>query len=287
MFLLYEYIRDIYNFCIWMEMNSMDSRKPIGVFDSGVGGLSVAREIFRHLPEEQIVYFGDTLHVPYGPRSAEELIDFGDQISEFLVNKGVKMIVIACNTSSSVSLEYLTNKYSVPFVDVINPSIDVAINTSKKKKIGIIATEATIKSEAHKNLLLKRDPEISVYTSACPKFVPLVEKGLVEGEEVENIAREYLMPLVEKGIDTLILGCTHYPFLEKTIKKIVGEGITIIDPALETVKNAKEKLTEIDLLSKEKNKKHQYFVTSNPTNFLQTAQKFVHNKITTVEKVNL
>ena len=165
----------------------MHKESPIGVFDSGVGGLSVAREIFRQLPQERIIYFGDTAHVPYGSRSKEELILFGDQISEFLMNKEVKAIVVACNTSSSVSLDHLLEKYpSLPFIGVIEPGITAALKVTKNGKVGVIATQATIKSEAHKNLLLAIKPDIEVYPMACPKFVPLVEKGETEGPEAKS-----------------------------------------------------------------------------------------------------
>lgn len=268
-------------------MNRVGSQKPIGVFDSGVGGLSVAREIFRKLPNEQIIYFGDTAHVPYGPRSQSELIHFGNQITDFLINQGVKMIIIACNTSSSLSFESLKEKYNLPFVDVINPSIDVAIKNSTKQKIGVIATEATIKTGAHKKLLLAENPNVEVFTSACPKFVPLVEQGTVEGKEVEKIIYEYLAPLMEKEIDTLILGCTHYPFLEKSIKKVLGKDIKIIDPAQETVVMAKTSLQRLNLLNLHPNKDNEYWVSGDPDSFYKNAQNFIQDNIKKVNQVTL
>lgn len=265
----------------------MDSEKPIGVFDSGVGGLSVVREILQQLPEERIIYFGDTAHVPYGPRTAEEIILFSEQITSFLIQKQVKMIIIACNTSSSLSLDYLQSQYSLPFVDVIYPSLDVAILHTRNKKVGVIGTIATIKSEAHKKLLLKRNEIMEVHGKACPKLVPLVEKGITEGKEVREAVREYILPLTEEGIDTLILGCTHYPFLEKTISEVIGKDIRLIDPAMETVKQAKNYLEAHNLLNDKKRENHEFWVSGDPEEFLAIGRQFMGEVIDKVEKITL
>ena len=265
----------------------MGKESPIGVFDSGVGGLSVAREIFRQLPQENIIYFGDTAHVPYGPREVEELILFGDQISEFLIEQGVKIIVVACNTSSSVSLEHLLDKYSTPFIGVIEPSITSALEATRNGKIGVIATQATINSGAHEKLLLEKKPDLQVFPQACPKFVPLVEKGETEGEEALEAAIEYLTPLKEADIDTLILGCTHYPFLENVITQVLGPQVTIVDPALETVRLTKKFLEDNQGLQSEKTSPDQYFVSGDPESFLNTAKKFMGNTLQEVKKVTL
>ncbi len=266
----------------------MHKESPIGVFDSGVGGLSVAREIFRQLPQERIIYFGDTAHVPYGSRSIEELTLFGDQISEFLMAKGVKAIVVACNTSSSVSLDHLLEKYpSIPFIGVIEPGITASLEVTKNSKIGVIATQATINSEAHKKLLLTRKPDIEVYTMACPKFVPLVEKGETEGPEAKKAALEYLTPFKEAGIDTLILGCTHYPFLIDVIREVIGPEVNIVDPALETVRQTKELLQKNQGLRDENNSNNEYFVSGNPESFLVTAKKFMGDALQEVKKATL
>lgn len=266
----------------------MRKESPIGVFDSGVGGLSVAREIFRQLPLERIIYFGDTAHVPYGPRGQEELTIFGDQISEFLIAKGVKAIVVACNTSSSVSLDHLLEKYPfLPIIGVIEPGITTALETTKNGKIGVIATQATINSEAHKNLLLTRKPDLEIYPMACPKFVPLVEKGEIEGAEAKMAAIEYLTPLKNAGIDTLILGCTHYPFLINVIRDFLGPEVNIVDPALETVRQTKELLRKNQGLRDDNNCSNEYFVSGNPESFLVTAKKFMGDALEKVEKATL
>ena len=280
-------IRHYFKLLLWMEMNAVQSQKPIGVFDSGVGGLSVVKEILKKLPEERIVYFGDTANVPYGSKSAQELIQFGDKITEFLISQDAKMIIIACNTSSSLSFDFLKEKYDLPFIDVIKPSIDVAINSSKKQKIGVIATEATIKTGVHKKLLLEANPEAKVYTCSCPKFVPLVEQGIVEGIKVEEAVAEYLIPLREQGIDVLILGCTHYPFLQKSIQKILGEEIKIIDPAQETVIETQEKLQQLKLMNRDPKNDNKYFSSGDSLSFQENAQKFIQNEIKKVSKVDL
>lgn len=265
----------------------MQKHNPIGVFDSGVGGLSVAREIFRQLPGEDVIYFGDTAHVPYGSKKDEELIMFGDQIVDFLISKGAKMIVVACNTSSSVSLDHLVEKYSLPIVDVIAPSIIETIKTSANNKIGVIATQATINSGAHKKMLLAQKADLEIYPQACPKFVPLVEKGQVCGREAYEAAKEYLLPLKEKGIDTLVLGCTHYPFLDKVIREIIGNEVKIIDPASETVGRAKSTLINLKGLNAQEKGSCEFWVSGDPESFKITGQKFLGNSLQTVKKVSL
>ncbi len=213
----------------------MLAEQPIGLFDSGVGGLTVAEEIFRQLPAESIIYFGDTAHVPYGSRKAEELISFADDIVSFLLLQGVKIIVDACNSTSSVALPYLKKKYSVPIIGVVEPGVELGLKLSVNRKIGLIATEATIKSGAHKRYALKLDPTVKIYEQACPLFVPLVEAGEIETPRTLEIASKYLAPLKNAGIDTLILGCTHYPFLAPVLRSILGPEVTLVDPAVETV----------------------------------------------------
>jgi len=216
--------------------------QPVGVFDSGVGGLTVAREITRQLPAETIIYYGDTAHVPYGSRTVDELIGFADAIAGFLIAKGAKAIVDACNTTSAVALPYLQKKYHVPIIGVIEPGVIEALRATQNGRIGVIATEATVASNAHRKAILARSGKVQVFVRACPKLVPLVEAGLVSGPEVEVAVAEYVEPLVEAGIDTLILGCTHYPFLAPVIQEVAGPGVTLIDPAAATVRELKEVL---------------------------------------------
>lgn len=214
----------------------MEEVQPIGIFDSGVGGLTVVRFIFKKLPGERIVYFGDTAHLPYGSRTPEELIAFGEGIVSFLLQFRVKAIVAACNTSSSVSLPYLKKKFQVPLLGVLEPGVRAALSVTRNKRVGVIATAATVNSGAYPRAFAKEDPDVKVFVQACPLFVPLVEAGLVDSQEARDAAREYLTPLKEEGIDTLVLGCTHYPFLAPVITEVLGEEVRLVDPAEETVK---------------------------------------------------
>ncbi|MDN5347252.1 MAG: glutamate racemase [Clostridia bacterium] len=242
--------------------------QPIGIFDSGVGGLTVAAEVFRQLPEERIIYFGDTAHVPYGSKKVEELKTYADQIVGFLIARGAKAIIDACNTTSAVALPFLRQKYSLPIVGVIEPGVEEAVKASRNKRIGVIATEATVASEAHKKASKTMAPESQVFLQACPRLVPLIEGGKVSGEEVKQAVEEYLAPLLAEGIDTLILGCTHYPFLEPLIREIVGPGLKLIDPAAATVRKLREILAKAGALCRgHGSKTHDFFVSGDPQAF--------------------
>jgi glutamate racemase len=214
----------------------LSSSQPIGVFDSGVGGLSVVRQMMACLPEESIVYFGDTARVPYGSRTPDEIIAFGDQILAFLQLFDVKLVVAACNTSSSVSLPVLRGKYHIPILGVVEPGVRAALQVTSNRRIGVLATAATVDSGAYPRRFQDLDPGVDVYAQACPRFVPLVEAGQTDGPEVRSAAREYLQPLQEAGVDTIVLGCTHYPFLAPVIGELAGEAVQVVDPATETVK---------------------------------------------------
>ena len=222
---------------------------PIGVFDSGVGGLTVAREIMRQLPNERIVYFGDTARVPYGSKSKETVTRFSRQIVRFLETQQVKAIVVACNTASAYALEDLEKEVDIPMIGVVKPGARVALSATGNGKIGVVATEATINSGIYSRYIEEHDRSVSVIGKACPLFVPLVEEGLWEDPVTDEIARRYLTELIDSGIDTLILGCTHYPMLRSTVGKIMGEGVTLVNPAYETARELKALLTEHGLES--------------------------------------
>ena len=215
-------------------MMKIDPNAPIGVFDSGVGGLTVAREIMRNLPMEKIIYFGDTARVPYGSKSRDTVIRYSRQIVRFLREQQVKAIVVACNTASALALSTLEEESDIPIIDVVKPGARVAIETTKKKRVGVIATEATINSHLYRELILQMDPEITVVGRPCPLFVPLVEEGWLHDSVTETVARRYLKDLQDQDIDTLILGCTHYPLLRSLIGEIMGERVTLVNPAYET-----------------------------------------------------
>ncbi|MDE5718581.1 MAG: glutamate racemase [Lachnospiraceae bacterium] len=222
---------------------------PIGVFDSGVGGLTVAREIMRQLPNERIVYFGDTARVPYGSKSKETVTRFSRQIVRFLETQQVKAIVVACNTASAYALEDLEKEVDIPMIGVVKPGARAALSATGNGKIGVVATEATINSGIYSRYIEEHDSSVSVIGKACPLFVPLVEEGLWEDPVTDEIARRYLTELIDSGIDTLILGCTHYPMLRSTVGKIMGEGVTLVNPAYETARELKALLTKHGLES--------------------------------------
>ena len=207
---------------------------PIGVFDSGVGGLTVAREIMRQIPKERIIYFGDTARVPYGSKSKETIIRFSRQIIRFLQSKGVKAIVIACNTASALALETVQPEFDIPILGVVKAGAKEAAKVTKNGKIGVIATESTIESQLYTKEIHSHKPNAQVLGKPCPLFVPLVEEGWLHDPVTDEVAARYLKELQDKQVDTLILGCTHYPLLRSTIRKIMGDGVCLVNPAYET-----------------------------------------------------
>ena len=225
------------------------SNRPIGVFDSGVGGLTVAREIMRQLPNERIVYFGDTARVPYGNKSRETIVKFSRQIVRFLQTQKVKAIVVACNSASAYALEVLEQEVDIPIIGVIKSGARTAIQVTRNGKIGVIATEATIGSGIYKRYIQENNAEATVLGKACPLFVPLVEEGLWEDPVTDEIAKRYLTELIDVGIDTLILGCTHYPMIRKTVQRVMGEKVRLINPAYETARELKKLLGEHEILN--------------------------------------
>ena len=221
---------------------------PIGIFDSGIGGLTVTKEIVKKLPNESIIYLGDTARVPYGTRSKEVIIQFAIQLTKFLLKRKVKFLVIACNTISSVALDKIKKISPVPVIGVIIPAVKKATEVIKNKKIGVIGTQGTIGSKAYEKEIKKIDPKIKVISTACPLFVPLAEEGLGNHEATKLLAEEYLKDIIASGVDTLILGCTHYPLLLETISDIVGPKVTIIDSAQPTATQLQISLEENNLL---------------------------------------
>ena len=222
---------------------------PIGVFDSGVGGLTVAKEIMRQLPNERIVYFGDTARVPYGGKSKETITKYTKQIIRFLQTYDVKAIAIACGTASACSLEEVEKELDIPIIGVLKPGSEVAADKTRNKRIGVIATESSIHSGMYQKYIQEIDHQIQVFAKACPLFVPLVEEGLWEDPVTTEIARRYLQELKEQDIDTLILGCTHYPLLIKTIGEVMGEDVTLVNLAYETAADLKKLLESRGLLN--------------------------------------
>ena len=251
----------------------IDREAPIGVFDSGVGGLTVAREIMRNLPSEKIVYFGDTARVPYGSKSKETIIRYSRQIIRFLQQQQVKAIVVACNTASAFALDAVRDEFDIPIIGVIEPGAKVAAAQTRNKRVGIIGTVGTVGSGIHAEYLKHLDPEITVFGKACPLFVPLVEEGLWQDPVTDEIAKRYLSSLIDTGIDTLILGCTHYPLIRSTVAKVMGDHVTLVNPAYETARELKELLMEKGIFNPVPpqlgTNKYEFFVSDG-------AEKFVH-----------
>ncbi len=242
----------------------MDKR-PIGIFDSGVGGLTVVKQIIKTLPHENIIYFGDTARVPYGTKSKKTVTKFSKQIVRFLLTKNVKAVIIACNTASSNSLQELRQTFDIPIFGVIVPGVEEALRSTKNKKVGIIGTSSTIRSKAYETLLAEADSSIEVYAKPCPLFVSLVEEGWTENTVAKLTAQNYLQELVEKGIDSLVLGCTHYPLLKRCIGETVGSSIKLVDPAKSTATMVKSFLVEHKLLQQGENISERYFYISDDT----------------------
>lgn len=265
--------------------------RPIGVFDSGVGGLTVAREIMRQLPNERIVYFGDTARVPYGNKSRETITKFSGQIVRFLETQQIKAIVVACNTASAYALEELEKEVDIPMIGVVKPGVRAALATTKNKKIGVVATEATINSGIYSRYIEENDKGVRVLGKACPLFVPLVEEGLWEDPVTEEIARRYLAELIDSGIDTLILGCTHYPMLRSTVAKIMGENVTLVNPAYETARELKQLLEEKDLESEHRpglgTELYRFFVSDAADKFQRFANSILTYGILSAKVINI
>lgn len=226
----------------------MSSNAPIGVFDSGIGGLTVVKELIELMPGEDYIYFGDTARMPYGPRPKEQIVEFMHEILHFFTQQKVKMAVVACNTMTALGIELARSQYPFPLVGV-SSGIDLALSVSPSKNIGVIATQATIASEKHAKTAKDKDKEAIVFSQPCPKLVPLIENEQIEGSEIESAVAEYLLPMKEAGVEALILGCTHYPFVTSVIKKIVGNDMVLINPARETAMDAYRILQEQDNLA--------------------------------------
>ncbi len=269
-------------------MNQFDNR-AIGVFDSGLGGLTAVKELMNILPHENIIYFGDTGRVPYGTRSNETIIKYVRQDIKFLLTHQVKAIVAACGTASSVALDSLKREFEIPLIGVLEPVCKAAVSKTKNKRIGVLGTPGTINSGSYKKGITALMPDAFVYEKACPMFVPLVENGYLQSEATYIIAREYLDSLIENNVDTIILGCTHYPLLEKVITDIVGTGVSIINAGYETALYTKNILTENKLLSNPSAIGcNQYYVSDDVDKFAHLGGMFLGCPIETeVKKIDI
>lgn len=271
---------------------SIDNKNaaPVGVFDSGVGGLTVAREIMRQLPNENLVYFGDTARVPYGSKSRDNIIRYSRQIIHFLKTKGVKAIVIACNTASALALDVVREESDIPIIGVVEPGARAALQITQTKKIGVIGTEATVQSAMYGKIIKGLDPTVSVIGKACPLFVPLVEEGFAKHKVTEEIIDYYLASMKESDIDSLILGCTHYPLLRSRIRAYLGNKIQLVNPAYETAMDLKYILKESGMENAGKEGEHatySFYVSDAADKFKQFANSILPYDIETTQQINI
>jgi glutamate racemase len=264
------------------------SSAPIGIFDSGVGGLTVARAILDQLPNESTLYIGDTARGPYGPRPLAEVRDFALETLDFLVEQGVKALVIACNTASAAMLRDARERYSIPVIEVIQPAVRRAVAATRSGRVGVIGTRATIESRAYLDAFAAA-PQLTIQSIACPLFVEYVERGETSGEAITKVAREYLKPMIDADIDTLVLGCTHYPLLTGVISYVMGNGVSLVSSAEETAKDLYRVLVENDLLrgSSENASTHKFLATGDARAFESLARRFLGPEVGSVQHQDL
>lgn len=263
---------------------------PIGVFDSGVGGLTVVREIMRNLPMEKIVYFGDTARVPYGSKSRETVLRYSRQIVRFLTTQGVKAIVVACNTASAMALEEIKEEIDLPIIGVVRPGAKVAAHTTGNKRIGVIGTEATVGSHIYRELIQETDKNMEVIEKSCPLLVSLVEEGWLKDPITDMVLGRYLEGLLKEDIDTLILGCTHYPLLRSNVRRLVGAQVSLVNPAYETARSLGELLKENNIANQgceEKEFPYRFYVSDMAERFTDFASTILPFDIRTTQKVNI
>lgn len=257
----------------------------IGMFDSGVGGMTVLREVRELLPREHIIYFGDTARVPYGNKSPRMVTKYALESALFLLTKGIKLLIIACNTSSAFALPILQRRMPVPVIGVIGPGAKEAVRNTRNGRVGVIGTRTTITSMAYDRSIKKLDPGIEVHSRACPLFVPIVEEGLEHDEIAGLMARKYLGALKGSGIDVLVMGCTHYPVLEDVIRKTMGKDVKIVHSGKETAKEARAILEEKDLFNRRGRGKCEYFVTDAPESFHEIGGRILGEPLTHVRSL--
>ena len=272
-----------------------NSASPIGIFDSGIGGLTVVREVMRQLPDERIIYFGDTARVPYGPKSPDTVRRYSREISEFLASQDVKAIVVACNTATAHALPVLQREFDLPVLGVVEPGARAAVAASKRHELGVIGTAGTIGSGAYERAIRQIAPDAHILARACPLFVPLVEEGWLDRDATRLIATEYLAPMQDAGVDTLVLGCTHYPLLKPLLGEILGPEVVLIDSAEETAAETARVLGARGLravrrgdasLTSER-PRHRFIASDAPDHFLRLGQRFLGSAIECVETLTL
>ena len=269
-------------------MGISDKQKPIGVFDSGIGGLTVVKRLASTLPNENIIYFGDTARVPYGSKSNSTVIEYSIQNTKFLLQKNIKALVVACNTASSIAIPDLKKMFDIPIIGMIEPGSRMALSKTQNKKIGVIGTRATISNLAYSKEIKKMNDKAVVFEKPCPLFVPLAEEGWIKHKATYEIAEEYLKELRENKIDALVLGCTHYPILSEVIQEVIGLKVALIDSGVASSELIKDELEKFNLLSdSEKTGSQEYYVSDIPAKFKEVAELFLGRAIDHVHKVDL
>jgi glutamate racemase len=266
----------------------MSSSAPIGVFDSGIGGLTVVREMIVQLPNESIIYFGDTARVPYGPKSPDTVLRYSREITSYLLGEGVKALVVACNTATAHALPALREEFAIPIIGVIEPGARAAVASTKTNRIGVIGTAGTIKSRAYEKEIKKLLPNANVTAQACALFAPLVEEGWLDSEVTRAVARNYLAPIVSAEVDTLVLGCTHYPLMKTVIGNVVGREVRLIDSAYETARETGQVLRTKGLeMATPDSARYRFIASDAPDTFLALGQTFLGSSIDRVETLTL
>ena len=259
---------------------------PVGVFDSGVGGLTVFREISRRLPDEPLVYLGDSARVPYGTKSAQTVERYAREAAQYLLRRGIKMLVVACNTATAAALPALKRELDIPVIGVVDPGARAAV-AATRGKVGIIATEGTVRSGAYAAAIRQLAPNVEVFQQSCPLFVPLAEEGWANTRVAREVAETYLSPLLDSGIDTLVLGCTHYPILRNTIESVVGESVTIVDSAETTAEAVREELERRGEQNEGERSRYRFLVTDDASRFSKIAGEFLDHNVEHLELVDL
>lgn len=269
-------------------MQFFNKTSPIGIFDSGIGGLTVAKRIIAMLPNENIVYFGDTARVPYGTKSNEIVIEYSFQDAQFLIDKNVKLIIVACNTASSIAISKLKEKFNIPIIGMIEPGTQLALKSTKNGRIGVIGTNATISNKAYSNELKSLEKNLEIIEKPCPLFVPIAEEGWLDHEATKLIAKEYLQELIDFGIDTLILGCTHYPLLSGVIQEIMGDDVKLIDSGMAASLEVEDYLNGRGVRNDSNQYgTHHFYVSDLPAKFKSVAERFLGTEIKHIEKIDV
>lgn len=269
-------------------MQFFNKTSPIGIFDSGIGGLTVAKRIIAMLPNENIVYFGDSARVPYGSKSNETVIEYSIQDAQFLISKNVKLIIVACNTASSIAINKLKERFTIPIIGMIEPGTQLALKSTKNGRIGVIGTDATINNKAYSSELNRIENNLEIIEKPCPLFVPIAEEGWLDHEATKLIAKEYLQDLKDFGVDTVILGCTHYPLLSGVIQEVMGEDVTLIDSGMAASLEVEDYLNGRGV----RNDSNQlgtleFYVSDLPAKFKSVAERFLGTEVKHIEKIDI